>query len=368
LTPQNPTLPGATHIASLDGIRAISVLIVVIAHGGFGHLVPGGFGVTVFFFLSGYLITTLLIREWDRFGGIAFKAFYLRRLLRLSPPLLATMLASAALVLIGLAEGDLSPAAIAAQLFFVFNYYALMGGLGENVAGLGVLWSLSVEEHFYMIWPALFVLLARRRFDMRTIVYMLIAVLLWRTFRFIGLDHSENSIYLATDTRFDSLLFGCLLAFAQRTELTSRLFPSSTPALAFWTAAGLGALLFTLLFRDDVFRSTLRYSIQGAAMIPLFHYAVSQPDRAIFKPLNWSWVARVGTWSYTIYLGHFVIIKVLQAQPLVPDNPAVITAIGFALSALWAHVVYEYLEKPLRPLRKRLTGHVSPPAQPSPGA
>lgn len=127
------------HIPSLDGLRAVSVLIVLVSHAGFGHLVPGGFGVTVFFFLSGYLITTLLLREQARDGSISLPRFYLRRLLRLTPPLFFTMLAAALLVLMGLAKGPLDPMTLFSQFFFFFNYYSL-SGLAVSIDGLGVLW------------------------------------------------------------------------------------------------------------------------------------------------------------------------------------------------------------------------------------
>jgi peptidoglycan/LPS O-acetylase OafA/YrhL len=92
-------------IPSLDGIRAVSVLIVVLSHVGLGHVVPGGLGVTIFFFLSGYLITTLLLQEHARNGSIHVGRFYIRRFLRLAPPLMITLAVAYALVLSGLVPG-----------------------------------------------------------------------------------------------------------------------------------------------------------------------------------------------------------------------------------------------------------------------
>ncbi len=83
---------------------------------GYGHLIPGGFGVTIFFFLSGYLITTLLCREWEKFGSISLRAFYIRRALRLSPPIAVTLLVSFALVSLGLVEGSIDFGTIFSQI------------------------------------------------------------------------------------------------------------------------------------------------------------------------------------------------------------------------------------------------------------
>lgn len=171
-------IPGA-YIPSLDGLRALSITLVLLAHTGASKLIPGGFGVTIFFFLSGFLITTLMTREQNRHSAVSLRAFYLRRVLRLGPPILVTMVAATALVLAGLAQGDLSPVAYLSQLFFVYNYYSLTDGAESSVAGLEVLWSLSVEEHFYLVWPVMFIGIARGWFGFRSVLFLLAVILLW---------------------------------------------------------------------------------------------------------------------------------------------------------------------------------------------
>ena len=146
-----------TLIPSLDGLRAISILIVFMAHARLSPYLPGGFGVTIFFFLSGFLITTLFYREAERYGQIDLKAFYLRRALRLSPPLLVTLAITYTLVSLGLFLGKIDPLAIASQVFYFYNYYSVfVPDSTEGARGLNVLWSLAVEEHFYLIFPWLF--------------------------------------------------------------------------------------------------------------------------------------------------------------------------------------------------------------------
>src|SRR5262252_10540591 len=103
---QNPSKNGV--IPSLNGLRAISISIVLVAHAGYGNVIPGGLGVTIFFFLSGYLITTLLVDEHERSGRIDIGKFYLRRAFRLFPPLLLTLVIAYSLVLLGLLDGGIS--------------------------------------------------------------------------------------------------------------------------------------------------------------------------------------------------------------------------------------------------------------------
>jgi len=285
------------HIPSLDGIRAVSIGIVFVAHSGFGHIVPGGFGLTIFFFLSGFLITTLLCREWDSGGKIDLRGFYIRRVLRLGPPLIAVLVPSLLLVQAGLLQGNFHLPSLLSQLFFYFNYFSLYSPhVTSNVEGLAVLWSLSVEEHFYILWPAFFILLGMGRLGIRSIVAILALVLVWRCVRFFVFGASEGTIYISTDTRIDSLLFGCLLAVLNWKNLSSRIFPP--PRQSWWViGAALGLVLVTLVIREDSFRATLRYTLQGLALMPLFHYAITMYDAPVFRPLNWPAVRLIGTLS-----------------------------------------------------------------------
>lgn len=340
------------YIHSLDGLRAVSILLVLVGHTGVSDSIPGGFGVTVFFFLSGFLITTLLQQEYLRDGSISMPRFYARRVIRLMPPLLLTILASILLVLTGLAQGQLDAMTLFSQIFFIFNYYSVYGEpLG--IDGLGVLWSLSVEEHFYFVWPTIFVLLMSRRLRLAHIFGMLLAFLAWRYVRVYGFEDSEWTIYILTDTRFDSLLFGCLLAILQTR------YPEGMRLRTEWmyTILGLSVmlLLLTFIIRDAVFRSTLRYSLQGLALMPIFHFAVTVPKALVFQPLNWAPMRRLGVWSYSVYLVHFVIIHVMQAHGFDPQNRLLFALFVLLLSCLWAALVYELAEKPLHKLRRRLS-------------
>lgn len=346
-------------IPSLDGLRAVSIAIVFAGHARLSTAIPGGLGVTIFFFLSGFLITTLLIREYDRYGSVSLPAFFARRVIRLMPPLLATLFAGTVLVWLGLAIGALEIKTLLSQILFYFNYYAAYSaGEGENyVWGFAILWSLSVEEHFYFVWPFVFLLVARQEFSIRLIVLLLVAILAWRSYRYLVLQDSAWMIYTLTDTRFDSILYGCLLAVLQRCAVTDRIFPSARRTQILIISGALVAIFFTLIWREPVFRSTLRYSLQGLALMPLFHYAVMQPGTKLFQPLNWGWVRWIGVMSYTFYISHYVIIGVFTNLGLFEANYPVFMLASASASLLWSAAVYYFLEVPLKPLRKRMIGH-----------
>ena len=345
----------SNYIPSLDGLRAVSIIIVFISHVGFGHIVPGGFGVTVFFFLSGFLITSLLIQEFDTYGSVSIGAFYLRRVFRLAPPLLVTIAFAAALVLFGFAEGDLSIATFLSQIFFFFNYFSLYADSGNSVAGLGILWSLSVEEHFYLFYPVLFILIARGFLGLWSILAIIMVVTAWRFVCFLVLDMSMWEIYTRTDTRVDSMLYGCLLALLTRHTQIEKLM--SDRYMYLFIAVGLILILFSFGYRDETFRSTARYTVQGIALLPLFYFAVRNPEALCFRPLNWSWVKLIGKYSYTIYLAHFVIIKSLVFMGFGVTGEPVFVVVAFTASMIYAALVFELAEKPFKTLRLRYSGH-----------
>ena len=252
-------------IPSLDGLRAISILIVLVSHTGYGSVVPGGLGVTIFFFLSGYLITTLLMEENERSGRIDIGKFYLRRAFRLFPPLVVTLVIAYSLVRLGLLDGGISWAGVLAQLLYFANYYGLFYDPGNTTAaGTGILWSLAVEEHFYMIYPAVMAgLLALGPSRQRIIVVLAmtcLAVLAWRMY-LAGLPNFQaERTYYSSDTRVDFIVFGCLLALAAnpRYEKPGTSNPFLQPMSAALLAAAAIVMMITIVWRDVYFRETFR--------------------------------------------------------------------------------------------------------------
>ncbi|MBG7618471.1 acyltransferase [Herbaspirillum sp. AP02] len=341
-------------IASLDGWRAVAIVIVATSHAGLGKIVPGGLGVTIFFFLSGYLITTLLLREFAVSSSINIKHFYLRRLLRLTPPLLLVLILTYLLTYLGWFKGYATWQGFFAQLFYFANYYGLFFDAAHTVPlGTGVFWSLAVEEHFYFFFPALLLLMLHRAQRKHIPLYLGLACILflaWRCYLVLGAGVAVERTYYATDTRIDSMLYGCILATLQISERWQQALQK--PGVR-TSAMVLGAvlLLATLLVRNDAFRETIRYSLQGIALIPLFYYSVNNPGLWPFRWLNAYWVRRVGIYSYSIYLAHYVMLNNVD---WVSRHAAVNVLVALFISCLFAVAVDRFVDVPLRVIRARL--------------
>ncbi|MGC2774790.1 MAG: acyltransferase [Bradyrhizobium sp.] len=360
------TSPAALHthrsevIPSLDGIRAISVLIVVVGHCGLQALVPGGFGVTIFFFVSGFLISTLMMAEHDSAGAINVPQFYARRVFRLMPPLVLTLTIAYGLVYAGVLGGGITGRGLAAQLLYFANYYGLFFDPGNTVPdGTGILWSLAVEEHFYIVYPLLMAMLLALALRPRTIGALLatlcLAVLAWRIHLVYAPGFFPDRTYYASDTRIDSIAYGCILALVmnpvrQRPRLTSM-------SSGHWAvlAGAASVLLFTLLYRSPVFRETARYSLQGLALMPLFYCAIRFADAPVFRLLNNPWVMTLGTYSYAIYLIHYVVIMTIDRNlPTIATRPYLLLPITILISIGFAAASDRFIEPYFRQLRRNL--------------
>jgi peptidoglycan/LPS O-acetylase OafA/YrhL len=348
------------HVASLDGIRGLAALIVFVGHAGLGHIVPGGFGVTVFFFLSGYLITTLLRREYEQTGAICLKKFYLRRVYRIFPPLYLVLAVLILLTLAGAVRNDMTLAGVLAQLAHLTNYYVVASDTPE-ITGIVPytlpFWSLAVEEHFYLLFPlALLVLLRRQPYRRIALVLALACglVLLWRCVLVLALDNPGHYTYHASDTRLDSLLFGCIMALYRNPALdppSPRLAPRAWAAIC---ALAVALLVFTFLYRSPAFRDTLRYTAQGIALFPLFYCAVRYHHWPVFSWLSSKPLVALGLISYTFYLAHFAGIQL--AMKLVGSRGVLGALAGFCLTTAFAAACYLLVERRFAALRRRLHG------------
>ncbi len=340
------------HLPSLDGIRAASIALVFVAHAGWGDIVPGGLGVTIFFFLSGFLITSLLRREHARSNTINIKHFYIRRAYRILPPFYLALAFSGLLAVLGMLPGTVTLKGMALLALHLGNYAQIFWPEAAIPMGSGVFWSLAVEEHYYLTFPfvALFLLKRDRRTAFVVLGMLAVVVLAWRFYLVSqGAPHIRTNY--ASDTRVDSILWGALLAFC----MNPRIDPvpeSATRLRGPLLAAGFGLLVYSLVYRDEAFRETWRYSLQGVALLPIFYYAVKDPEFFAFKWLNNKLMSYIGGLSYTLYLVHHVIIFTIQKN--LPAVPLVAQAlIALALSFGLAALSYRYLEKPLAKLRHK---------------
>ncbi len=348
-----PAYPSGA-IPSLDGIRAIAVMLVFFAHSGLEKIIPGGLGVTIFFVLSGYLITTLMRIEHARSGAISYRGFYLRRLLRLMPPLFIVVAATGMLAALAVIDGNFTTGGLLSALFYFGNYFVIAHDFDGLPAGLGVIWSLSIEEHYYVFYPPIAALLLRigRAGVSATLLSLLcVAVLAWR-YWLVFHGASESYLLMATDTRIDAILIGCLMALLRNPWLD----PVPAPNLRNdWALALLciAVLAGTLLYRDDIFRLTARYTLQSLAIAPLIYLAVARAQQQPFRWLNAKPVMYIGTISYTIYLSHHVILTGL-AKHWPELNWVAMTLAGAVLTLAVAEPMRRWIELPCAKLRQRL--------------
>ncbi len=358
-TPKSPL-----YIPGLDGIRALALLMVFWKHAlpNVTPFIPATLGVTVFFFLSGYLITTFLRRELEATGTVSLTRFYLRRSLRIFVPLYlvyAVVFVLARFVVhmpVGNGYG------LASVLFHFHNYTMATGADALVPPGMDVVWSLSIEEHFYLLFPVVYLAMAARRLSRRTQVRVLLGFcaleLLWRIVLvlFLGQNQTGGWTYLATDARFDSVLWGCILAlnnnpvfFATPTPDRS-ILPPNRQFLTF--LAALALLLATLAVPSELYRNTLRYTLQAAALYVLFSYVIANIHHPSVAWLEWRPLRYLGWTSYVLYLCHDFAIHV--AERCLPGRLALSSTAAFAVSLAFATLVRYSLELPMQRLRARI--------------
>lgn len=343
------------HIPSLDGLRAVAVLIVFFSHVALQRFMPGGFGVTIFFFLSGFLITTLLRLEAEQTGSISMRNFYLRRGLRILP--LMYIVLTAASIATRLIGAPLTGSVVTRQALHLTSYLVLNfnahAGVGFPI-GTIVLWSLAIEEHFYLLFPIAFVALRRRLPQPEKQAAVLLAacavVLAWRCVLILRWHVDPEYVMHATDTRIDSILFGCALALWRNPALPGPQWSDRTVAWA--CCAALLVLVGTIPSRNVAFRETVRYSIQGLALFPVFIAAIRFPHALPFRILNLRPVSFIGVISYGLYLVHLPIILLLRGATGWPEWRLAGVSLVAALSV--ATLLYRTVERPCARLRRRL--------------
>jgi peptidoglycan/LPS O-acetylase OafA/YrhL len=355
-----PKRAPALHIPSLDGLRALSFLLVFAAHAGLANIVPGGFGVTVFFFLSGFLITTLMRVEHETTGTVSIRAFYIRRALRILPPFYLILAVACALTLAHVLPGELQLKVVLAQALHVSNYWFISFGSDGAPAGTVPYWSLAVEEHFYLVFPLLYLTLNRflsRRAQAKTFWMLCAAVCIWRCVLVLAFGAPEDRTYLATDTRFDSVLFGCALAMGLNPVLDR---PVGRDWMWKWVLvpAAFALLIFTFSYRAPWFRETIRYSLQGIALTPVFVATIRFPEWLPFRALNAKAVAFIGVLSFTLYLSHQIVLMGLHYWlPSLDSLP--IAGLAFVTAFTISLAIHRFVEKPCAEIRKRMAREAS---------
>jgi peptidoglycan/LPS O-acetylase OafA/YrhL len=351
------------RIPSLDGLRAISIVSVLFAHLAGTHGYPAGragvsalidfgeLGVHVFFVISGYLITRLLLEEIERRQRISLPRFYLRRTLRIFPPYYAFMLALVAAQAIGwvqLASHDVSHA-----VSYTSNYYS------DRSWFTGHTWSLSVEEQFYLLWPALIVLAGSRRAILAAACFVVLAPIVrvgeWELIRWAG-DGIEHRF----ETVADAIAVGCVLAGA-RDWLHSR--PEYMRALESrgFIVAPLAVLAAGAGHEHPLVYFGAAMTIGNVATALCLDWCITNPDGRVGRLLNARPLVAVGLLSYSLYLWQQPFLNRTSgwAWAAFPSN--------ILLASLAALGSYFLIEQPSLTVRRRIERALDKQRRPATG-
>ncbi len=351
-----PTPVRSSYIPGLDGIRAVAFLLVFAAHatpGGINLYIPATLGVTIFFFLSGYLITTLLRAEALRTGTISLRDFYIRRTLRIFVPLYVAYLLAAAVSRFVLHVSPGSRLGFLSMLFYFYNYSNILNWHGTVPPGLTVIWSLAVEEHFYLLFPLAYIALIRRKMSSRQQANLLfvfcLAALCWRLLVVVAF-HKTDWTYSATDCRFDSILWGSVLALRNNPRFGD---PTLAPARLRFPMFVFGLLLIgaTLVQKSLLFRDTLRYTVQDVGLYAIFCFVLTTMSHPTIRWLEWKPVRYLGWISYSLYLIHAFLLFILHRS--FPGKLWMTFPLGLALAILYGTAMRYAVELPLQRLRAR---------------
>src|SRR5262245_49105555 len=253
--------------------------------------------------------------EFARDGRINYTNFYVRRLLRLMPPLFVVVALSGLLARTPLIDGGFTIGGLLSSLFYAGNYFVIAHDFNGLPAGIGVVWSLAIEEHYYVFYPPLAAILlriGRVGLSVAWLVGLCALVLVWRCW-LAAHGASEAYLTMATDTRIDAILVGCLLGLAANPWLDPR-SPRRPLVDGAVAATCLVVLIASLLYRDETFRLTARYTLQSAALAGLLYLAVARSGSWPFRWLNARPLVYIGTVSYTIYLAHDVVLTALESH------------------------------------------------------
>jgi peptidoglycan/LPS O-acetylase OafA/YrhL len=340
------------HIPVLDGVRAMSVLLVIAYHQGLP--VPGGYGVMAFFVLSGFLITWLLLGEHERYGTVSLRLFYLRRSLRIFPAFYAYWFGSIVLLVI-LGKQINWPHAIS-SFGYLADYYGAIAQPPYDF--LSHTWSLAVEEQFYLLWPAAFLTLSSDLKRMQKfLIALIVGIWIYRIMLQVFASVPWSYIYYAFDTRVDHIMTGCLLAVVVKRRTADRLWNvvCASPYMPLVTLS-----LMILLASLDGF---IVYRNAGFIAWPVLCAVLIIQWLCWHDHILWSWLdsrplAYLGSISYGLYLYHPMMPNLARR---LPGTPLILRClVGTAITIAIASVSYYLFERRCLRLKERLESTLGP--------
>jgi len=342
------------HVPALDGIRGVAIILVIIHHQLLPLSLNGGFlGVDLFFVLSGFLITGLLLKEFEASNSISLINFYARRALRLAPALLIYLIAVLIVTYNQHPEEFAREVKLVGLSLVYLTNWRMALGWDYSLDPTAIIWSLSIEEQFYLVWPPLLFLLLSFRVKRLHIAVALglivVAVALHRATLWTN-GAELNRMYYGTDTRADALFVGCLSAFLAQRRLRARL-QSTLRILGFVAATFLVYLISTVSFTGQ-FLYRGGYTLIALAT-GLLIWSVNDSEHTwlarvlAFYPLRW-----FGLISYSLYLWHWLLLRNVSFYYFVGEWDAwakFIAALTIAASSFYL------IEKPINKLKSRFS-------------
>ncbi len=352
-----PVEEGRAYVPGLDGIRAIAVILVIAYHLGLSQAKGGMLGVGVFFTLSGYLITDLLLAHWGRHGSLGLKRFWLHRARRLLPAVFVLLVAVSVWVALFDAAQLASVRRQVVSGAFYFANWSTIAQHGSYFARFAAplpldhLWSLSIEEQFYLVWPWLLLLglrtvRHRKRLALITLLGALVSAIVMGQLFHAGTDPTR--VYEGTDTRAFGLLIGAALAMVLPTRAGRPAAPADVRRVLDRVGIAGLVVILVLVWRTNSFSSFLYpygfvlLSIGTAAMIA----AVVNPTSRFGEALSWTPLQWIGVRSYGIYLWQWPIIVLANPNATGFNLPRAVLEVGGTL--LIASLSWRYVEEPIR--------------------
>jgi len=357
-TVYDPAMPFRLgHRPALDGVRGLAILTVMGVHTGLPFPSGGFLSVDVFFVLSGFLITSVLVEEWQRTGSIRLGLFYIRRALRLLPGL------AVLLVVLGLWSTTLPyPAMVVGvwrDMFFTFFYvanWALAFDAMNPMGLLGHAWTLAIEEQFYLLWPPVVLAATLREVSIRAFAVLvavaIVVVALHRALMWDGGATMER-MFFGFDTRCDTLLAGCLAALVAR--LPGRLStPRRRQAGRVAGLAGTAVLSVLMVFAEREHDAMYLggFTIVAVSAGLMLVYLVDNSRSALTRAFGMRPLAHAGHISYGLYLWHWPVF--LTTMVMYPDwSVGKLNVTRFAITLVLAQLSSSLVEQPALSLKKR---------------
>lgn len=337
------------HRPALDGLRGVAILLVMVSHAWPELRIFGNAGVTVFFALSGFLITSLLLDERARTGTIALRAFWVRRIRRLAPALALFVAVMLTAGLVGLGAATFAGAGCVAA--YAGNWVIAFGG--TSLGPMGHTWSLAIEEQFYLVWPLLVVAALLTKRPRMVLLVVVTAGILWAYVARVVLWNAGSGadrIYYGTDTRMDALLIGCGLAVL----MTGRRVQRTPRAMSLPVDLTLITLVAVAFVTRDLWAA---YFLGTPTVVPIVTAVIlaGMTGGSYAGFLSAHWLQLVGQRAYALYLWHVPVFVIVHE---VTTNAVAVVLVGSAISWGLAELSWRLVEaKDALLWRRHASGH-----------